>query len=259
MSKRSLTVLVTGAAGRVGRAAAQELKARGHRVRAFDCMHSPGVEDCIVGNLTDAEAVAKAMAGIECVIHLAATPDEDDFMSKLLPNNVIGLYHVMEAARQAGVKRLILASTGQVVWGHEGPWPITPEMFPSPRNWYASTKLLAEAAGQAYAYRYGMSVLAVRLGWCPRTLGHVESIARSESAQDVYFSPGDAGRFFACAAESEKEIRFAVLFATSIPARKARYDLEPARRLIGYEPRETWPQGTEVVTGGRAHEGGPKV
>lgn len=247
--KRSISVLVTGSAGRVGRAVCSELEARGHNVRGFDVVPTPGLAGSMAGNLTDAAAVERAVSGMETVVHLAATPDEDDFKSKLLPNNIIGFYTVMEAARQAGVKRLILASTGQVVWGHAGPWPITPEMFPSPRNWYASTKLFAEAAGQAFAYRHGLSVIVTRLGWCPRTREHVEAIAQSESAQDIYFSPRDAGRFFACAVESEKEIRFAILFATSIPKRKARYDLQAAKALIGYEPQETWPQGTEIIQG----------
>jgi hypothetical protein len=62
---------------------------------------------------------------------------------------------------------------------------------------------------------------------------------------DVYLSPGDAGRFFACTVEAPAELRWAVLDATSKPTHRLTYDLEPTRKLVGFEPRETWPAGAE--------------
>ena len=144
----SVCVLVTGAAGRIGQAACEGLVARGHRVRAFDVRETPNMEDAAVGNITNAAEVHDAMQGVDAVVHLAATADETaDFMSRLLPNNIIGLYNALEGARRSNVRRVILASTGQVVIGHEGPWPITPDMPFTPRNWYASAKVLTEVAG----------------------------------------------------------------------------------------------------------------
>ena len=244
-----ISVLVTGAAGRVGQAACEGLLARGHKVRAFDVRPSPGVEDAIVGDISDGSQVGRAMEGMEVVAHLAATPDEDDFLGKLLPNNIVGLYHVLESARRARVRRVILASTGQVVMGHEGPWPITPEMPFSPRNWYASAKVLAEVAGQVYAHVHGLSVIVARLGWCPRDKPHAEELAQSDVGKDVYFSPRDAGRFFACAVEAPMDVEYAVVFATSKPLRRVRFDISAARDLLGYEPQDTWPRGTEIVDG----------
>ncbi|MFH1264830.1 MAG: NAD(P)-dependent oxidoreductase [Planctomycetota bacterium] len=243
-----ISVLVTGSAGRMGQAACDGLLARGHRVRGFDLRRSPGVEDAVLGDVSDASQVSKAMAAVEVVVHLAATPDEDDFLGKLLPNNIIGLYNVLESARQAHVRRVILASTGQVVMGHEGPWPITPEMPLSPRNWYGSAKVLAEVAGQVYAHVHGLSVIVARLGWCPRDKKHADKLSQDEFGKDVYFSPGDAGRFFACAVEAPTSTKYCVVFATSKPLRKARYDVSGAQDLLGYEPQDTWPQGTEIVT-----------
>src|SRR5262245_16097112 len=106
------TVLVTGSAGRIGRAAVRELKARGPRVRGFDRAPSPGADESVVGDITDADAVRRAVAGVGAVVHLAATPDDDDFLTRLLPNNIVGVYQVLEAARAAGVRRLVLASSG---------------------------------------------------------------------------------------------------------------------------------------------------
>jgi nucleoside-diphosphate-sugar epimerase len=191
------------------------------------------------------------VAGAAAVVHLAATPDDDDFLTKLLPNNIIGVYNVLEAARLAGVRRVVLASSGQVVWWQRftGPLPIMADVQPTPRGWYAATKLFQEAAGRAFAEAHGLSVIAVRLGWCPRDREHVEELARTDWGPDVYLSPGDAGRFFACAVAAAADLRFAVVYATSQPARQQVYDLGGALDLLGYEPRDTWPEGVEVVTG----------
>ena len=99
MTKR---VLVTGSSGRIGRAVVAELSLRGHAVRGFDLTPTAGLADMVIGTLTDRGAVDRAMAGRDTLIHLAATPDDDDFLEKIVPNNIIGVYHVMESAREAG-------------------------------------------------------------------------------------------------------------------------------------------------------------
>ena len=200
-------ILVTGSSGRIGRAVVAELQARHHTVRGFDRARTPGVSDMIVGTLTDEAAVAQAMRGVSTVIHLAATPDDADFLAEIVPNNIIGVYHIFEQAQQAGIKRLIVASSGQVVWWQRmvGPFPIDASVQPTPRYWYAAAKLFLEGAGRSFAEKFGMEVIAVRLGWCPRTPEQVEEIRADEWAQNVYLSPGDAGRFFACAAEAKLE------------------------------------------------------
>src|SRR5437868_6212819 len=93
----SQAVLVTGSAGRIGRAVVRELTARGHRVRGLDLVPTPGADTSLVGSITDAAVVRRAVEGAQAVVHLAATPDDDDFLTKLLPNNVVGVYHVLEA------------------------------------------------------------------------------------------------------------------------------------------------------------------
>jgi len=242
-------ILVTGSAGRIGQAVVRELTARGQTIRGFDLAPTPGVKDSIVGNISNADAVSQAARGARAIIHLAAIPDDDDFLTKLLPNNIIGTYTVFEAARLAGVKRLVLASSGQVVWWQRftGPLPIGADVPPTPRGWYAASKLFLEGAGRAYAEAHGVSVVAARLGWCPRNKEHVEELARTDWGPDVYLSPRDAGRFFACAVEAPVDIRFAVVYACSRPAHHLVYDPEPAKRLLGFEPLDTWPQGVEEI------------
>ncbi len=245
------TVLVTGSAGRIGRAAVRELKARGHTVRGLDLAPTPGADVSLVGSITDADVVRRAVAGSSALVHLAATPDDDDFLTKLLPNNVVGVYHVLEAAHAAGVKRMVLASSGQVVWWQRfrGPLPIGADEPPTPRGWYAATKLFLEAAGRAFAGGHGLSVVAARLGWCPRDRAHAEELAHTDWGPDVYLSPGDAGRFFACAVEAPADPGFAVVYAFSRPVRRHLHDMAPARERLGYEPRDTWPEGIEEVVG----------
>lgn len=242
-------VLITGSSGRIGCAAVAELQARGHRVRGFDRVPTPGLADMILGDLGDRAALDGAMDGMDCLIHLAATPDDDDFFARLVPDNIIGLYHVMEAARAAGVRRLVLASSGQVNSAQQltGPLPIRTTDQPTPRYWYAATKMFMESIGYSFAERHGLSVIIARLGWCPRTPAQVEEIRAADWAQDVYLSPADAGRFCACCVEAPADLRHAVVYATSLPVNVARFDLTPTKTLLSYEPHDRWPQGLEVV------------
>ncbi len=243
-------VLVTGSSGRIGRAVVKELQARNHRVRGFDRVGTPGLPDMAIGTLTNEREVAQAMQGVQTVVHLAATPDDADFLSEIVPNNIIGVHHIFEQAQKAGVRRMIAASSGQVVWYQRitGPVPVGVDVQPTPRYWYAAAKMFLEGAGRSFAEKFGMEVLAVRLGWCPRTPEQVEEIRATDWAQDVYLSPNDAGRFFACAVEASLPRKFAVVYATSKPKR-IMYDLETTRTLVGFEPSETWPQGIEIVVG----------
>ena len=245
MNENPKTVLVTGSAGRIGRSTCKALIALGCRVRGYDIVQSPGLADAVVGDLTDAQMVRRAVQGVDAVVHLAATPDDDDFMTKLLPNNIVGLYNVMEAAREAGVSRLVLTSTGQVVSGYDWQTQVTTELLPRPGNWYASTKVFAEAAGYFYAHRHGMRVVVIRPGWCPRTPEHAAALDSSEFGKDVYFSPNDAGRCFALAATADIDTQYVVLFAASRPVNRSRFDIEPTRRVLGFVPQDTWPEGLD--------------
>jgi len=211
---------------------------------------TPAAGDCRVGDLTDRAAIERAMQGVECLVHLAATPeDDDDVLGQLVPNNVIGLFNAMEAARAARVKRIVLASSGQVNWWQqmrdEGPIRVADP--PSPRYWYAATKMFMEAIGRGFAEMHGISVIVARLGWGPRTRAQVAEIAAAEWAQDVYLSPDDAGRFFACAVEAPPTVRHAVVYAASRPLHRERFDLSEAAALLGYDPEQSWLQGIEVV------------
>ena len=248
------TVLVTGSAGRVGQAAVIGLLKRGHTVRGFDRAPSPHLPDATVADLCDLDSLAKSMEGIDVLVHLAATPDDvDDPVNHLFPQNITGLYHTLEVGRQAGVKRLILPSSGQVNWfrNFEGPWPLDETVPVSPKGWYAATKMFLESIGHSYAATHGMSVIIARLGWCPRDAEQVREIADETIYQDVYLSPDDAGRFFSGCVEAEETISHSILYATSKPVDKQRYCLKSAKEIANFEPQEQWPEGTEIIIGKR--------
>src|SRR5262245_31329784 len=228
-------ILVTGSAGRIGQAVVRELVARGRPVRGLDVVPTPGATESVVGDIASFGSVRRAMEGVSALVHLAATPDDDDFMTRLLPNNIVGTFNVVESAREEGVPRVVLASTGQVVWWQRmrGEVPIGADVQPTPRGWYAATKCFLDAAGRSLAEAHGRTVLSIRLGWCPRTAEQAREIAESDWARDVYLSPGDAGRFFASSVLAPLDVRYVVLYAASRSERRATYDLGPAKTLVG--------------------------
>ena len=147
------------------------------------------------------------------------------------------------AAREAAVRRLVLASSIMVVTRRRE--PDKPEQIARlaearPANHYAVTKLFAEHMGELYARSFGMSVIAARIGWVvrnPDEARHMQKLA----IPDVYLSRADAGRFFVRAVEADG-ISFAVLYAASRGGERV-FETEPSRRLLGYEPLERWPEG----------------
>jgi nucleoside-diphosphate-sugar epimerase len=239
-------VLVTGCAGAVGRPVCRALAAAGHFVRGFDRRGGAvaGVAELCVGELTDAPAVTAAAAGVDTIVHLAATADVADFVTDLVPNNVIGLYRVFEAAREQKVGRVIVASTMRTVSGLRGSERVLSVDDAAPTELYSVTKLLAEDMGRLYAVKHGLSVLAVRVGWLIRNekeLGRVQKMT-PEQQQRTILSQDDAGRFFTRAVEAQG-ITFAVVYAVSRCPGTPRFDPEPARRVVGYEPQDLVPQG----------------
>jgi len=231
-------VLVTGSAGAIGRAVSQELERRGHRVRGFDRVPTPGLADAVLGDIADREAVRRAVAGMTGVIHLAAEPNEAP-IEQLVGPNVLGVHHVLEAAHEHAVGRVVLASSVQVVGAHQA-GRRADAAARQPGNLYALTKLWAEELGALYARRHGMSVAAVRIGWMVRNEREAEHMKRLDWFY-AYLSRGDVARFMARAIEVA-ELPYCVLYAIGREGGE-RFDLETARRLLGWEPEDAFPEG----------------
>lgn len=251
-------VLVTGCSGRVGRATVLGLKAAKHFVRGLDVRPNPNVDEFVQNDLQKLEGIQNTAQDMDVIIHLAASPDDkcwppdagqgDNFLAELVPNNIIALYNILEAARLAAVPRIVLASSGQVVWDQtfDGPFPLDANTPPTPRYWYAAAKLFMEAIGRSYAINHQTEVLAIRLGWCPRDIGQEQEIASMDRHQDVYLSPRDVARFMNCCVEAKSSPeRFQILYAASKPPFTIRFDLETAEKAISFVPKDAWPEGLE--------------
>lgn len=132
----------------------------------------------IVGDIRDAELAVQAAAGMDAIVHLAASTGvapsvadpRFDFTS-----NVIGTLNYLEAARRCGVKRFVFASSGAPV-GECLP-PIHEELAPHPVSPYGASKLAGEGYCSAYSHSYGIDAVALRFGNCYGSLsGHKESV-----------------------------------------------------------------------------------
>jgi nucleoside-diphosphate-sugar epimerase len=231
-----MRVLVTGAAGVIGRPVCEFLAHRGHAIRRLDRVPSGGDE--VIADIADAAAINAACAGIEAIVHLAATPDEAPFL-ELIPPNVIGVFNVLDAARQQGVRRVVLASSVQVSWSN-GPHERRTATHSAPRNHYALTKLWAEEMGAMYQRMYGLSVVAGRIGWMVRDEREA-LLMRERAMMSNYVSRRDVAHFISCAIETTN-VPFCVLYVIG-PGGAESYDLEAARAAIGYAPEDHFPAG----------------
>ncbi len=163
-------VLVTGAAGLLGRLVVRELLAHGHSVRGLDRRAGEADIEWHVGDVTDPQFVQRAMAGVDAVLHIAAVPNiwSGDGQT-IMRVNLLGAYTVFEAAEAAGVQRAVFCSSDSVA-GYtvrEGRM-LAPRYAPIDLDHpllatdpYAVSKVLGEDLARAYALR-GMSVVALR-------------------------------------------------------------------------------------------------
>jgi uronate dehydrogenase len=224
-----MKVLVTGAAGRIGGYLRSGLPALGWPVRCLDLV-TPGEPDGLdwyVGDVSRPGVVATAAKGCEAVVHLAGIPVEAGF-AELRNANIDGTYQVFEAAREAGVRRVLHASSNHAVGFHPGGTELTVDVRPRPDSLYGVTKVFGEALGSYYADRYGMDVAAVRIGSCFDRPPSVRGLA-------TWLSPADCVRLIDALLRAPA-FGYRVVYGISANTR-AWWDLEPAREL-GYRPQD---------------------
>lgn len=166
-----MRVLVTGGAGFIGSHVVDKLRDRGITPRIFDLVHSPhhqpGEIEMFVGSLIDAEALRLAMSGCHAVVHLAAVADvkdvfEDPSYSENI--NTRGTFNVLEAARRAGVKRVVYGSTTWVYSDCREDHVDEDTVIAHPSHLYTATKLAGETYCYSYAALYGVEYTILRFG-----------------------------------------------------------------------------------------------
>src|SRR5260221_2717040 len=165
-------VLVTGGAGFIGAHAARALLARGHRVTVVDDLSHgkrEGVPDGAVLHVVDVRSpeVAALLRQLapDAILHLAAQMDVRRSMADPLFDasvNVLGTVNMLEAARVAGVKRFVFASSGGAVYGEQDYLPAREDHPRRPASAYGASKLCGEEYLAYYQRAYGLRALAMR-------------------------------------------------------------------------------------------------
>lgn len=223
------TVLLTGAAGGVGTLMRSLLPAYGHELRLLDLRPVDGEPDAIVADLCDRDALREAMRGVDAVLHLAGISREASF-EKILKANIEGTYHLYEAAREEGVRRVVFASSNHAVGFTpvpRGQDPLIPVGVPHrPDTFYGLSKSFGEDLAQLYWDKHGLETVSVRIGSCfPQPT--------SVRALSIWLSPADGARLFHAALTAEN-VGHTVVYGSSANTRLW-WDLSSARAL-GYEP-----------------------
>lgn len=226
-------ILVTGAAGRVAREIVPFL--RDHfALRLMDVRRVRGEldDECVRADVRKLRGMRRACQGVRALVHLAAMPYEADFARELMPHNLLGLHRAFEGARQAGVQKVIFASSVHTMRGYDGTDVLlTSDMAVRPSTVYGCTKVFGEALARHYADTYGMSMICLRIGkFLPYEAPGLRTNAEALSS---WCSPRDLAQLVTRSIRSD--LPFGVFFAVSdTPVH--RWDIAPARRDLGYEP-----------------------
>jgi uronate dehydrogenase len=236
-------ILITGPGGRVGKYLVPLLREEfALRLMDKNPLQLVGDDEVIQADIQDLAAFKKACQGVKALLHLAAVSDEDDFMTKLLPANIVGAYNAYEAAREAGIK-IIFASTAQTVLHYgKGHW-VTPEMPVRPWTVYACTKVFAEALGRYYSDAHDLSVVCIRVCWFQNY--DSEQLRTRPDMMQEWVSPRDLAQLVIKSVRTD--LKFALFFGVSNnPGRY--WDISNAQAQVGYAPKDDSIQYCKIST-----------
>jgi len=222
-------VLITGAAGAIGSCLRDGLRPLVDELVLSDvrAVEPVAKERFVLADLDDREAVAGAMQGVDAVIHLGGVSTEKPF-EQLVGPNLVGTFNVFDAARLAGVSRVVFASSNHATGFYPVQRTLTGYEPTRPDTLYGVTKVYGEAVGRLYVDKFGLQVICVRIGsFGPRP--------RQLRELSTWLSYEDAVRLFA-ACLSAPAVDFRVVYGASANTRLF-WDLTSAREL-GYEPQD---------------------
>ncbi len=228
--QRPQRVLVTGGLGQIGRCLYQGLVDR-YRLVLLDRQDAqvadfPGA-DVVTADLTDLDATCQVMSGVDAVVHLAAHPVEASF-EKIVTDNILTTHIVFEAARRAGVGRVVFASSNHVTGFYGREETIGPDAPVRPDTFYGASKTHGEAVGRLYADKYGIDVVCLRIGSFldqPTDIRHLST----------WLSPRDCQELISCCLEA-RGLGYLVVYGTSRNTRRwwSNAGWEP----LGYRPQD---------------------
>jgi uronate dehydrogenase len=246
-------VLITGAAGNLGGKLRRHLEGRSPlRLLDRNTGGDPGITPAELA--TPDQSWVDLFAGVDCVFHLAADPTAQQTWPQVVSPNIDALVNVFHAAVRAGVRRIVYASSNHVMGRYKddpGQGPITTEMPPWPGTRYVvegedrdstpygAAKLFGERLGKCLAESAGLSVLAVRLGWCRPGDNRPGDIPADREAwfRLMWLSNRDFCQLMECCLHADAALRFAVLHGMSANT-GMRWNLDSTRLLVGYQPQD---------------------
>lgn len=222
-------VLLTGAAGKVARMIRPLLR-NDYRLRLSDraaIADASADEEDVPADLADFQAVRRAVAGTEAVIHLGGFSVEGPW-DTIHQSNIVGCYNVFEAARLEGIKRVVFASSNHVVGFYRRDATIGVDVTLKPDSRYGVSKAFGEALGSLYAEKYGLEVLSIRIG-------NVDARPVDRRRLAIWISPRDLCQLIRIGL-TRPGIRHEIVYGVSDNERRW-WDNANAYRL-GYKPQD---------------------
>lgn len=246
------TVLITGAAGNLGRKLRGHFAGLGWALRLLDRTDGgdPAIEPADLATWDG--AWARRFAGVDAVIHLAADPSPQASWSSVQDRNIDLTLNVFEAAVRQNARRVVFASSNWVMAGHRfSDVPLATDLDPAPVNPYGASKLVGERLGRSYHGRWGLPVICFRIGYCqPGENRPGPHMRLGRWGQEMWLSNRDLCHAMERAVAAEG-IGFAVLnLMSDNPG--MRWEIEATRRAIEYAPRDG--HAAEVTDAIRAGE-----
>jgi nucleoside-diphosphate-sugar epimerase len=239
-------VLVTGMSGLIGGLLREHLEGlEGYELSALNRSEVEGVTTHRA-DISDLDAIKNAFVGVDVVVHLAAYLGDDDFYNQL-PVNIIGAYNVFEAARLAGVKRIVYASSGSTIRGKEHYYPyshiasgnydqITDEIpivthkEIHPGGVYGAMKVWGEALGRHFSDEFDISILCVRIGSVTKQNKPTEFRQKS-----IFLSHKDICQILTLCIDAPEDLKYDIFLATSDNKWNYR-DQKHAKEVLGFDP-----------------------
>lgn len=222
-------LLITGAAGNMGTLLRPRLARPGRTLRLLDIAPVPdptSTEEVLQADITCLDALVDACRDVDAVLHLGGLPREAPWQD-IVRVNIDGTHTMLEAARLSGIRRVILPSSNHAAGFYDrSAAPVPATALPRPDTYYGVSKAAVEALGSLYADRFGMDILAVRIGTCFAEPPDARALA-------TWMSPDDAARLVE-AGLAAPPFGFKLIWGISANTRRW-WSLREAKEL-GYEP-----------------------
>jgi nucleoside-diphosphate-sugar epimerase len=255
--------LVTGGAGVIGQAVWRHLHER-YELSSISRTAAPGYAVSHAADISDLDAILPHFAGIEAVVHLAASISVDSPWENVLPNNLIGTYNVYEASRRSGVQAVVFASSNHTIGMYEvdGAPSIyaldDPRVYdhtaePRPDSLYGVSKVYGEALGRYYQENFGIRSYNLRIGTVradddPRHPSVPQGSfwldltpeQKYERLRATWLSQRDCAELIASSLEAT-HVPYAIVYGISNNPRQF-WDLSHAKSLLGWEPQDSAPE-----------------